>query len=402
MARSDDGAVDVQRGDDASAQPLWVVIPAGGIGSRLWPVSYPQRPKFLLPLLGTETLLQQTVARMAPLTTPGRTLVVCGPAHAAQVSRQLPSIPESGVIVEPGARGTGPAIALAAAIIAREDPDALFGAFAADHDVRDPLALHAAVRSAIVAARDGWIVSIGIRPTTPDTGYGYIERTDEVIATLGEESVHRAVRFEEKPDLPTASRFLRSGKYLWHASMFVARVSTFLGELERFEPALHERVIAIADEWGDWSAEARIANEWVTLDEGTVEKQVLERTSRMAVVPASIGWSDVGEWQRLAEVIGSDDRGNSILRHGRTDVLNEGVSNTILWSEMSRPIALVNVDNLVVIDTPHTLLIADRSKIEDVREVARLIDQAKEPPEPPRAQPPGDGEASPPDGSGQA
>ncbi|MCC6313448.1 MAG: NTP transferase domain-containing protein, partial [Thermomicrobiales bacterium] len=166
--REDDGGQNEQR--------FWAVIPAGGSGARLWPLSRAARPKFLLPLLGQHSLLQQTARRLGLLAPPERLFVVCGPAHAAPVARQLPTLPESNLIVEPSPKGTGPAIALATAIIARHDPDAIVGSFAADHEVTDDDAFVGAVCTAIAAAREGWLATIGLTPTRPETGYGYIER----------------------------------------------------------------------------------------------------------------------------------------------------------------------------------------------------------------------------------
>ena len=208
---------------------LWAVVPAGGSGSRLWPLSRAARPKFLLPLLGERSLLQKTIDRLAPSVPPERTLVVCGPAHAAPVARQLPALPERNVLVEPSPRGSGPAITLATALIARRDPAAIVGSFAADHEVSDLPLFDAALRTAVAAAEDGWLVTIGMTPTRPETGYGYIERTDDVVAETPEGSAYRAARFVEKPDAPTAAEYVASGRFLWNASMFVwqaARCST--------------------------------------------------------------------------------------------------------------------------------------------------------------------------------
>jgi mannose-1-phosphate guanylyltransferase len=188
-----------------AAAPFWAVVPAGGSGTRLWPLSRAARPKFLLPLLGTASLLQDTVARLGPLAPPARTLVACGPAHAAAVARQLPDLPEDNVVVEPSPKGSGPAIGLATALVARRDPGAVVGSFAADHRVARPEAFVAAVRAAVAAADAGWLVTIGLPPSRPETGYGYVERTDESVAEAAEGVAFRAARFVEKPDLATAT-----------------------------------------------------------------------------------------------------------------------------------------------------------------------------------------------------
>jgi mannose-1-phosphate guanylyltransferase len=182
-----------QSGAQRDATRCWAVIPAGGSGTRLWPLSRATRPKFLLPLLGERSLLRQTWDRLEPLTAPDQTLVVCGPAHAAAIARQLPDLPDSNLLVEPSPRGSGPAIGLAAALIARVDPNAIMGSFAADHDVSDEPAFHAAVRAAMAAAHDGWLVTIGLTPTRPETGYGYIERTDDVVSETGDGTAFRAL-----------------------------------------------------------------------------------------------------------------------------------------------------------------------------------------------------------------
>jgi mannose-1-phosphate guanylyltransferase len=235
-----------QRADRA----FWAVIPAGGSGTRLWPLSRAARPKFLLPLLGQRSLLQQTAHRLGLLAPPERTFVVCGPAHAAPVARQLPTLPESNLIVEPSPKGTGPALALAAAIIARLDPDAVIGSFASDHEVAYEDAFVAAVRVAIAAAEDGSLVTIGLPPTRPETGYGYIERTDEPVAGCPEGTAYRAAGFVEKPDQERAEAYVASGRYLWNASMFVWTARALLDELERLQPALRTGVEEIAAAWG--------------------------------------------------------------------------------------------------------------------------------------------------------
>src|SRR5918994_6700748 len=211
-----------------SEKSFWTVIPAGGSGTRLWPLSRAANPKFLLPLLGERSMLQQTRARLAGLCLPEQTFVVCGPAHAASIARQLPELPAENLLVEPAPRGSGPAIGLAAAVIAKLDPNAIMGSFAADHDVTDEAAFRSAVRTAIRAANDGWLVTIGLTPVRPETGYGYIERTDEVVVSSDEGMAFCAVRFVEKPDFKRATEYVESGRFLWNASMFVWKAQTLL------------------------------------------------------------------------------------------------------------------------------------------------------------------------------
>ena len=349
---------------------LWAVVPAGGSGTRLWPLSRAARPKFLLPLLGERSLLQQTIDRLAPTVPPERTLVVCGPAHAAPVARQLPGLPENNVLVEPSPRGSGPAIALATALIARRDPAAIVGSFAADHEVSDLPRFDAALRTAVAAAEDGWLATIGLTPTRPETGFGYIERSDDVVAKTPEGSAYRAARFVEKPDAVTAAEYVASGRFLWNASMFVWQAQALLAEVSRLQPDLHAGVSRIAEVWGSPEQERVAADIWSGLAESTIDQGVLEQARRIAVVPARFGWSDVGDWNNLGELIARDDDGNSV----RGDLVQSQTRNCVVWSETGRLVALVGLENIAVVDTDDALLVVNRS---DAQEVRQIVEQLK-------------------------
>jgi mannose-1-phosphate guanylyltransferase len=353
-----------------SVRHLWAIVPAGGSGTRLWPLSRAARPKFLLPLLGDSSLLQQTVERISNLISAEHTLVVCGPAHAAPVARQLPDLPEGNVLVEPAPRGSGPAIALATAIIARRDPEAVVGSFAADHEVLDLPAFEAAVRTAIAAAREGWLVTIGLNPTRPETGYGYIERTDEIVVETAEGTAYRAARFVEKPIPEVAAEYVSSGKFLWNASMFVWRAQTMLEEIARLQPELFAGVSRVAAVWGTPEQDRVAAEVWSELPESTIDQGVFERAARVAVTPATFGWSDVGDWNNLGELIARDDSGNSV----RGDLVQSDTRNSVVWSETGRLVALVGLDNIAVVDTDDALLVVDRKNAQEVR---RIVEQLK-------------------------
>jgi mannose-1-phosphate guanylyltransferase len=341
-----------------STRDLWAIVPAGGSGTRLWPLSRASRPKFLLPLLGERSLLQQTIDRLAPSVPPDRTLVVCGPAHAAPVARQLPDLPEGNVVVEPSPRGSGPAIALATALIARRDPTAIVGSFAADHEVTD------------LPIFDGWLVTIGLTPTRPETGYGYIERTDDVVACTPEGSSYRAARFVEKPDAATADEYVTSGRFLWNASMFVWQAQALLDEVARLQPELHAGVSRIAQVWGTPQQERVAAEVWSHLAESTIDQGVLEQAQRIAVVPARFGWSDVGDWNNLGDLIARDVDGNSV----RGDLVQAHTRNSVVWSETGRLVALVGLENIAVVDTEDALLVVNRG---DAQEVRQIVEQLK-------------------------
>ena len=357
----------------AGSGSFWAVIPAGGSGTRLWPLSRASHPKFLLPLLHGSSLLQQTVGRIGLLAASERTMIVCGPAHVEPIAHQLPAFPETAFVVEPSPRGSGPAIGLAASIIARRDPAAVMGSFAADHDVRDQSAFVRAIGVAIEAAREGWLVTVGLTPSRPETGYGYIESTDEAIAATEDGTAYRAARFVEKPDLARASAYVASSRFLWNASMFVWSVGAFLAELQELQPDLHAGLTRIADAW-DTPERARVTAEvWPTLPETTIDEGVMERSRRVAVVPARMGWSDIGDWHGLGELLDHDQDGIS----GRGDLVHAGSRSSVVWSETGRLIALVGLENVVVVDTPDALLVADRARAQEVRGVVTRLKELR-------------------------
>jgi mannose-1-phosphate guanylyltransferase len=350
---------------------FWAVIPAGGSGTRLWPVSRAGTPKFLLPLIqDRRSLLQQTADRLRLVADPGHMLVVCGEAHADRIAAQLPELDASSqIVVEPSPRGTGPAIALAAALIERIDPTAIMGSFASDHAVGDLAAFRDAVTSAIATAAAGWLVTIGLRPSRPETGYGYIARGDDVMMETPAGVVYAATEFVEKPDLETAMLYMQSGRYYWNASMFVWQVSTIMEELRTFLPDVAEGVTRIAEAWGTEWQEAVVQEVWPQLPDISIDNGVMELSKRVAVVPAEMGWSDIGDWHGLGALLAQDEAGNCF----RGDAISTGCVDSVIWSDTGRMISVIGLDNIVVVDTADALLVADRRQAQMVRTtVSRL------------------------------
>jgi mannose-1-phosphate guanylyltransferase len=363
---------------------LHIVIPAGGSGTRLWPLSRACHPKFLQPLSGTPaSLLQTTVSRIAPVTMPEATYIVTGTAHAAAVARQLPFLPESNIVVEPSAKDSCGAIGLAAALIARRDPRALMGAFSADHIVRDEGRFVECVHTGVEAAQDGRMVVFGIVPTYPETGYGYVECAGEV----GIGPVRRVTRFKEKPDASQAAEYVRSGRYYWNASMFLWRVDVFLGELRRQQPALHDGLVEIAASWDTPDRQRVTDRVWPLLPKFSVDVAVMEGAAaagRVVAVPADFGWTDVGDFHALGEALTGGGDANAVI-HGagtgdavmdaspKPPVLLEECERVVLAPHSGRVVAALGLHDVIIVDTPDVLLVCERSRAQEVKQLVNRL-----------------------------
>ena len=351
---------------------LTAVIPAGGAGTRLWPLSRRSSPKFLHDLTGSgRSLLQDTVDRLRPVVGT-RVLVVTGEAHAAAVREQLPDVPADGVLVEPSPRDSMPAIGLAAAVLEARDPEAVLGSFAADHVVDDLPAFHETVRQAVVAAREGALVTLGIAPTHPATGFGYI-RVGEPRPLPGAPDVHHVEAFVEKPDAARAAAFLEGGQHLWNAGMFVVRASTLLELLAVDHPGMVATLRQIAAE------PSRTAELWEGLTRIAIDHAVAEpaaQAGRVAVVPAHFPWDDVGDFSSLAGLLPESEEhpGMRVLGAGG-DVVAQG-STGVVVAHGGRQVVVVGLDDVVVVDTPDALLVTTRARAQDVRGAVGALQQA--------------------------
>jgi mannose-1-phosphate guanylyltransferase len=364
-----------------AGQHLYAVIPAGGSGTRLWPLSRAERPKFLLPLTGSpDSLLQATVDRLAPLATSDTTLVVTGTCHAAAVARQLPSLPERNILVEPSPRDSCPAIGLAAAIIARRHPEAIMGSFAADQLVRDRQSFIDTVAAAMEGARQGYLMTVGITPERPETGYGYLRCGEPT----GDGPVRTVEQFTEKPSAETARAYLESGRYLWNASIFVWQVGTFLAELHRQQPELHDGLVRIAAAWDTDDAPAVLAEVWPSLPRISVDFAVMEGAAaagKVATVPGDFGWHDVGDFDTIGGLLGTaDEAGNVVIEEpksesGAAGVLFEDSADVVVVPRSGRLVAALGVTDLVIVDTDDALLVCRRDRAQEVKSVVERLRQ---------------------------
>jgi mannose-1-phosphate guanylyltransferase len=345
---------------------LHAVILAGGSGTRFWPLSTEGRPKHLLALLGRRTLLEDTAARLRGLVPPARTVVVTAASQAREVRRLLPRLPRGAVIAEPLARNTTAAVALAAARIARRDPEAVLVVLAADHAVPDAAAFRDTLRCAAARARAArTLVLIGIRPDRPATGYGYILPGDETSRVEGR-AVHAVRRFTEKPDLRKARRWLEGGKHLWNAGLFAWRADVFLEEVERHLPETHRLLIAsgAATRGG-----ATLARAYADLENLSLDYGILERSRRVEVIEGTFTWDDLGSYAALARHLPRDDSSNAAL----SELVALDSRGVLAVAPRGHVTAVLGVEGLAVITAPGVTLVCPLSRAEEVRALAERV-----------------------------
>jgi mannose-1-phosphate guanylyltransferase/mannose-6-phosphate isomerase len=346
------------------------VILSGGTGSRLWPLSRSLFPKQLLALAGKHSLIQDTALRTdgADFAAP---LIICNVEHRFLIAQQMreAGISPEAIVLEPMGRNTAPAAAIAALMIEKKDPDGVLLLMPADHIVRNRTAFLQALNAATAAARQNHLVSFGITPDSPETGYGYIRRGDSL---QGLEKTFAVARFVEKPDAATAAGYVASGDYDWNSGLFVFKAATFLAELEKLEPELLAHCRAAL-------AQAKSDLDFLRLDSAafaeaksiSIDYAVMERTDKAAVVPVDMGWSDIGSWESLWSVAERDGSGNATMG----DVLQHGSRNSYLRSE-GPLVAAVGVEDLVVVATQDAVLVSHKSASQDVKRIVEQLEQA--------------------------
>jgi mannose-1-phosphate guanylyltransferase len=360
---------------------LYAVIPAGGSGTRLWPLSRAGHPKFLHPLTGTDaSLLQATVDRLVPMTETDRIFVVTGVAHAAAVSRQLTAVPEENILVEPSPRDSCAAIALAAAVIARRDPEAIMGSFAADHLIADGDRFITVIEQAMSGAQQGLLMTLGITPTRPETGYGYLQCGGPV-GDSAARPVLAVEEFKEKPSYDVAESYVKSGNYLWNAGMFVWRTDVFLAELGRQQPQLAAGISRIAQAWDTPGREEVIGEVWPTLPRISVDYAVMEGAAtvgRVGTVPGDFGWNDVGDFHTLGEVLAADANGNVVVGQealAKPGVLLRETEGLVVVPNSGRLVAALGIRDIIIVDTPDAVMVCPRDRAQEVK---HLVDALKE------------------------
>ncbi|NKX53220.1 mannose-1-phosphate guanylyltransferase [Arthrobacter mobilis] len=353
--------------DDVLAR-FYGVIPAGGVGTRLWPLSRAAAPKFLHDLTGSgSTLIRATYARLEPLSD-GRTMVVTGRAHRRAVLEQLPGLKNANLVLEPEPKDSAAAIGLAAAILHHRDPAIIMGSFAADQVITPVETFQQAVREAVYTAAEGFIVTIGITPTYPSTGFGYI-RTAGGMSIAGAPSAQAVAQFVEKPDEETARGYLEAGGYHWNAGMFVAPVDLLLKHLETNEPVLHAGLMEIAAAWDTPARREVMRRVWPTLPKTAIDYAVAEPAAAagdVAMIPGAFSWDDVGDFAAIGRLNAASETGNLTVLGEGARVYAENASGIVV-SDTKRVIALIGIDDVVVVDTPDALLVTTKAHAQRVK-----------------------------------
>jgi len=348
----------------------YAVIMAGGRGTRFWPRSRRRCAKQVLKVFGERSLIQQTVDRLRPLAPAERVWVITNEDLRAEIVRQLPEVPARQVVAEPAQRNTAPCIGLAAHILKSLDPQAVMGVFPADQLIGNPRAFQRLVRAAYRAARQGRLVVMGIRPRWPETGYGYIEFGEDFQPDALKPAV--VLRFREKPDLKTARRYVSEGRFYWNSGIFFWRADVFLEELRR-HLGRTASVLAALPGFNQRGFAARLRQAYPLCENISVDYAVLEKSRNVVGFPSdAIQWNDVGSWNAVYELLPHDGQGNAV----RGQALLESSTGNYVDSE-GKLTALLGVNNLVVVDTPDALLVADRSYAQKVGDIVKALERQK-------------------------
>ena len=347
----------------------YALIMAGGGGTRLWPISRSTTPKQLLPLVEENSMFRVSVERLAPLFTPDRIYVVAGAKHIDALREQTPELPADNFIAEPFARDSGPAAALGIAVIQQRDPQATVVLLTADHHIADKEGFRRALAAAYKVAQNNTIVTLGISASIPSTGFGYIRR-GEPLRTIDGFSAYHSLGFTEKPDLKTAMSFIASGDYSWNSGMFVMRAEIAMAEFERQQPEIYRLMRQLQPVVDTPDYPQILDTIWHQITKISVDFAIMEGASNMVVIPVDIGWSDVGSWDALFDVLQLDESGNC-FKGAAPDRITVDTKNTLVYSD--KLTVTIGIENLVIVDTDDVLMVCHRDRAQDVREAVNTL-----------------------------
>lgn len=349
---------------------MYAVIMAGGQGTRFWPRSRRKRPKQLLDIVGSESMIRQTVDRLAPFIDSNDVYVVTGREHLDELTGHIPDIPKENILAEPVGRNTAPCIGLAAMKLKKIDPEGVMAVLPADHVILDKDRFLETLRFANDVARSGeYIITLGMKPDRPETGYGYI-KTGNRHEAIGTREVFKVERFVEKPDKETAESYVRSGEYLWNAGMFVFKVSTILKAIEKYMPDLYIGLLRLEPAIGTDEQERVMSEVYGGLPSVSIDYGVMEKADNVLVIPSSFGWNDVGSWTAIDDLLPRDEHG--VVAHA--EHISIDTKDCIVYSP-KKLVATIGVSNLIVVETEDAILICDKSRAQDVKKVVEILEK---------------------------
>ncbi len=350
---------------------LHAVIMAGGSGTRFWPRSTENRPKQFLNIFGDRTMLQDTVDRIKPLVSPDRVWVITNDKYVDLVQEQLPDVPVNNIVGEPVGKNTAPCVAAAATLIKEKDPNGTMVVLPADHLIGKPDTFLSILETAQAKAREpGALVTIGIKPDHPETGYGYIEFDEDTSEDIEGHQVKTVKQFREKPDLDTAEEFVTSGNFLWNSGMFIWKASTILEKFKQHLPTIFDEVEKLKPSVGTDSQKEAINEFYYGCTSISIDYGIMEQADSVFVVPGSFEWNDVGSWRAVYDLRSKDENGNVI----QTDTsATADAKNNLIQSESGKMIALVGVENLAVVETDSAILVCDLDSSQGVKKVVNKL-----------------------------
>ncbi len=341
------------------------VIMAGGQGTRFWPASREGQPKQFLKISGSRSMLQETAARLQPVLAWQDLYVVCSRRYIQQVRSQLDQLKEDQIILEPSARNTAACVGLAACYLKPRFPNEVMAVLPSDHVIERVEEFHQVLQAAEELGREGWLVTFGIHPTYPATGYGYLKK-GESLGEVGGCEAYQVAGFTEKPKRAGAERFLKEGNYYWNSGMFLWSIDRILTEIEVHMPDLHQALMEIE---GSWDNRDRMKEIYAGLEKTSIDVGVMEKSEKVAVLPCRLGWSDVGNWRALDQIAATDGEGMT----SNTRLVNIDSRDCVLYTSPGKVVALVGVKDLVVVDAPDALLICAKERSEDVKQVVEHL-----------------------------
>jgi mannose-1-phosphate guanylyltransferase len=348
----------------------YAMIMAGGGGTRLWPMSRQDMPKQLLPLVEETSMFKTSVDRLAPLFTPEQIYVVSGRKYVDALREQAPQIPARNFIVEPYGKDSGPAAALGIAVIQKRDPQAVIAILTADHHIKDKAKFRDVLAAAAQLARqDGYIVTLGISPSYPATGFGYIRQGEE-LAEINHFKCYASLGFTEKPNAVTATGFLASGDYSWNSGMFIWTAERAMAEFARQQPDMHATFLKIQEAVDTPEFDEKLDDLWGQITRISLDYAVMEGAEKMAVIPIDIGWNDVGSWSALYEVLKLDKFGNNFKGRQPEKVILDTHNTLVITDKLT---VTIGVHDIIVVETPDALLICHKDRAEDVKEVVNHL-----------------------------